>query len=1162
MKLFKNNFISKMFLLLLSISIIFPSSNSVSAQHAKVQRMSNELRAPVFPIQKDQRLQNEKSIHIKDSSELERYRPARPPRADGQKTLDKLSVGIASNHEYTFDDLNRLSYADLVDVLVTISTDEISDFWTYSQDVVDFYSDRQRLLYLIDEIEYRGSQFTDSDDRGLATLMEVLNKGFLYQWDYPDPDMEYLEDLSFRGEVTPAVLSVMNNRDFTLGTQTQEEVVQHTGYLVSHSTTDIDMFDEGYSVISYFNNRVDNYITDLSKTDAIYALLSGLEYNLYYNYRLGSYNTPNQAPWHGQIDTFFNEVAYILTFNQFADTDHEWLIDNAVFVITEEGQFHSNSNFALNTFEDSLNLYPYYGGIYLALASAVDDLGGNINYAAIVADYEDYYYGNHYYFDNGEIIIKAGDRVSQDDIKRIYWATKEEKAQFHRLYGIDEPVETGNPDDILTAIIYNDRDEYRMNWHLNGVGTDNGGIYIESWGTFFTWDRVVPADSIYELEELFRHEYFHYLQSRYLVPGMWGDTPMYNYDRLVWVEEGGGEFFAGATRTGIDTRSTKIGNIHSNPSDRYTLDEVLHGTYGSWDIYDYSYAFYDFIYNNHMEIFDQVKEYISNEDASGFDRYMDDLSRDSSLEAEYQDHVQALVNDGGRVVLVENDYLDNHSTRSLATISADITGEISLRNVTERTYTSDLFDTYTVEGRYEGGRSTGETNDREQMNNIVNQVLGSLDNQWSGYRTVTAYFVNHSVNASGNYVYDVVFHGLLTGDGSGNTNQRPTAFAESSSTSVDVGENVSFYGDRSSDSDGTIASYAWDFDDGSTSTRQNPTHSFSSAGHYNVTLTVTDNEGATATDTITITVGNTAPPSSGTETEPNNRKSDASAFTDSVSAHLDADAGDHTDWFTFDVASSGDVTFDLTYTSPDFNIEVEDASGVVVARPLRNATANLSAGTYYIIAYTWTGYPPLDYTITVSGGGGGSTNNAPVAVAESSTVTADVGEQITFFGDGSSDSDGTITSYVWDFDDGDTSTSQNTRHTFTAEGTYNVSLTVTDDQGATSTDTITITVGSVTPPDGVILEVSGTLDSQNVEDFHYFTAVGNGATTVILTAGSANDAITWQLYEAATGTRVGWARQNGNIHEYTMDLVPGTEYELSVYTWENFTINYDVVVTE
>ena len=49
--------------------------------------------------------------------------------------------------------------------------------------------------------------------------------------------------------------------------------------------------------------------------------------------------------------------------------------------------------------------------------------------------------------------------------------------------------------------------------------------------------------------------------------------------------------------------------------------------------------------------------------------------------------------------------------------------------------------------------------------------------------------------------------------------------------------------DTSSDSDGTIASWLWDFGDGSTSTEQNPSHVFAVQGTYHVRLTVTDNDG-------------------------------------------------------------------------------------------------------------------------------------------------------------------------------------------------------------------------------------------------------------------------------------------------------------------------------
>lgn len=120
------------------------------------------------------------------------------------------------------------------------------------------------------------------------------------------------------------------------------------------------------------------------------------------------------------------------------------------------------------------------------------------------------------------MIIKAGDKVEESKIQRLYWASKEVKSQFHRIIGNDKPLEAGNADDVLTMVIYNSPEEYKLNRTLYGYSVDNGGIYIEGIGTFFTYERT-PEESIYSLEELFRHEFTHYLQGRYLVPGLFNE---------------------------------------------------------------------------------------------------------------------------------------------------------------------------------------------------------------------------------------------------------------------------------------------------------------------------------------------------------------------------------------------------------------------------------------------------------------------------------------------------------------------------------------------------------------------------------------------------------------------------------------------------------------
>ena len=170
--------------------------------------------------------------------------------------------------------------------------------------------------------------------------------------------------------------------------------------------------------------------------------------------------------------------------------------------------------------------------------------------------------------------------------------------------------------------------------------------------------------------------------------------------------------------------------------------------------------------------------------------------------------------------------------------------------------------------------------------------------------------------------------------------------------------------DHSTDLNGTIASWYWDFGDNTNSTSQNPTHAYEDNEAYTVALTIWDDSGATNTTIQHIIVANTPP---------------AAKFT---------------------------------YT-PTF--------------PLQNDTVQ--------------------------------------------------------FTDQSTDLDGTIISWQWDFGDGIHSMEKNTHHQYNTNGTFTITLYVTDDDNATDSAKKTITVREK-PNDEKITDVNG-----ETSDFTFVLAI-------------------------------------------------------------------------
>lgn len=252
-------------------------------------------------------------------------------------------------------------------------------------------------------------------------------------------------------------------------------------------------------------------------------------------------------------------------------------------------------------------------------------------------------------------------------------------------------------------------------------------------------------------------------------------------------------------------------------------------------------------------------------------------------------------------------------------------------------------------------------------------------------------------------------------------NELPTAAFTHTESFLDV----SVDGTGSSDPDGTISDYSWNFGDGTTGTGATASHRYAAAGTYQVTLTVTDNRGGTAQITTPVTVvANQAP---------------VAAFTHSES------------FLVLSVNGSGSSDADGTIRAYQWTFgDGQSASGATATHTYD------AAGSY-------------DVTLTVTDNGGASdSSTVRVTVAgqpANQLPTAVMTHQEDFLdlsvnGAGSTDPDGTIASYAWNFGDGTTGTGVSATHSYATAGTYQVTLTVTDDRGGSATDTASVTVAA------------------------------------------------------------------------------------------------------
>lgn len=213
-------------------------------------------------------------------------------------------------------------------------------------------------------------------------------------------------------------------------------------------------------------------------------------------------------------------------------------------------------------------------------------------------------------------------------------------------------------------------------------------------------------------------------------------------------------------------------------------------------------------------------------------------------------------------------------------------------------------------------------------------------------------------------------------------------------------------------STGNPTSWSWDFGDGSSSTARNPSHTYTQAGTYRVTLTASNAAGSSSkVNNVTVSLG-------------------------------DAPKAD----FTFQVSRLNAAFTDTSTGNPtSWRWNFGDGSSSTEQNPVHSYA---QAGTYTV-------------QLTATNAGGSSSKSQFVTVANPPTANFSFqvnGLRVSF----TDTSTGGPTAWSWDFGDGTAGTAQNPSHQYAQAGSYTVSLAVSNAGGSNSVSKVVTVMGSLT----------------------------------------------------------------------------------------------------
>lgn len=542
--------------------------------------------------------------------------PLEPP------AVRSFSSGPCSASEFA-----EVPQSEIVDALSSASPTCLYNLWSFDDDVATLCDSTTVILVSL-SLALMSGNLSESIPEA-QNLLYFIRIAFYHQW--YEGSIEYFP--SAVSSAQGAVLLVGRSEGFT------DLSAGHTK-LRAYWASAIDSVESTHLSLPAVQWILNRYTSDPTLRSLYWEHIGVSRILRSFRRQIGNSNNHfgSESPWFELLNPSIVEAISVLALEPDYDTDTEYLVTNAVWTlgylsylepaVSDAGRLHVTT---------AIDEHLDYSGPWVWSLKTLEQFydsqivgGATIDMDSIREEIHDEVLPVAVSF--GTLHFQSGLTVAA--LILLNQSLGAVLSAFDSMLGPLVPV-PGDENDELTLVVYGSRADYRrFQPFLFGLSTDNGGIYIEQWGTLFTYERT-PQESVYTLEELLRHEYVHYLDARFNVSQEWGDGgSLYVESDIRWYVEGMAEFFAGATASHGVLPRRSIANRIISDVEKMTVSEVIAEPFTA-KTYRYAGLFFNYIASEEPDLFSEIVDAVRSNDSVVVNELFDRVSNDPNTQEGY-----------------------------------------------------------------------------------------------------------------------------------------------------------------------------------------------------------------------------------------------------------------------------------------------------------------------------------------------------------------------------------------------------------------------------------------------------------------------------------------------------------------------------------------------